>query len=289
MSGFKKFAIVGAGNVGNFIVEALLKQKAAGAVEEITIVTRPASKDKEQNKAFAARGVRIAAAEFTDVPALTMALAGAHVVISTISLTVVDLQVHIAQAAKAAGAHVFVPSEFGGPTDHLNDSLLGVKGALHAKLREVGPPLLLVYTGPFADVSWLGIVGLDVTSGKVAVGGDGNSPVSFTARNDVARFLAYVLVHAPAARLQNQTLRLEGDRASFNEIFKGYEERTGKKLDVTYRSLDSLRAKIAENPQDFDAYLHLNWATNGTNGTPDNGLYPEWNPTKVLDIIAPRK
>jgi hypothetical protein len=46
-----------------------------------------------------------------------------------------------------------VPSEFGGPTDALQ-GLLGAKGALHAKFREVGPPLLLVYTGPFADYSW---------------------------------------------------------------------------------------------------------------------------------------
>jgi hypothetical protein len=41
MSGFKNFAIVGAGNVGGFIVEELLKQKAAGSVNEVTIVSRP--------------------------------------------------------------------------------------------------------------------------------------------------------------------------------------------------------------------------------------------------------
>jgi hypothetical protein len=78
-----------------------------------------------------------------------------HVVISTINLAALDAQVAIAQAAKAAGVSLFIPSEFGGPTDGLRpESLLGVKGALHAKLREVGPPLLLVYTGPFADYSW---------------------------------------------------------------------------------------------------------------------------------------
>ena len=156
--------------------------------------------------------------------------------------------------------------------------------------------------------SWnISFVNLNVKSGKVAIGGDGNSQISFSTRPDAARFLAYVLVHAPKARLQNQTLRLEGDRAvckccllpffaltgdasqTFNEIFKGYEERTGTKLDVTYRSVDSLRAKVAENPHDFDAYLHINWATDGLNGEPDNGLYPEWNPTKVLDAVAPRK
>lgn len=57
------------------------------------------------------------------------------------------------------------------------------------------------------------IVNLDVKCGKVAVGGDGNAPISWTARKDIARFLAHVLVHSPASRLQNQVLRLEGDRA----------------------------------------------------------------------------
>jgi len=41
MSGFKNFTIVGAGNVGGFIVEELLKQKAAGSINEISIVSRP--------------------------------------------------------------------------------------------------------------------------------------------------------------------------------------------------------------------------------------------------------
>jgi hypothetical protein len=59
---------------------------------------------------------------------------------------------------------------------------------------------------------WDRIVNLDIKSGKVAVGGDGNAPISWTARRDVARFLAHVLVHSPASRLQNQVLRLEGDR-----------------------------------------------------------------------------
>jgi uncharacterized protein YbjT (DUF2867 family) len=112
-----------------------------------------ASRDKAQTQSFASRGVRVTTTGFTDVLALTSALAGAHVVISTISLMAIDAQVPIAQAAKAAGASLFVPSEFGGSTDRLQ-GLLGTKGALHAKLREVGPPLLLVYTGPFADYSW---------------------------------------------------------------------------------------------------------------------------------------
>ena len=75
---------------------------------------------------------------------------------------------------------------------------------------------------------------------------------------------------------------------SFNELFRAYEERTGTKLDVTYRTLDSLQARLAANAYDFDAYLHVLWVTDGLVGEPDNGLYPEWNPTKVIDIVAPR-
>jgi hypothetical protein len=41
MSGFKNFAVVGSGNVGGFIVEELLKQKAAGSINEISIISRP--------------------------------------------------------------------------------------------------------------------------------------------------------------------------------------------------------------------------------------------------------
>ena len=56
---------------------------------------------------------------------------------------------------------------------------------------------------------------------------------------------------------------------------------------MTYRTLDSLRARLAENAHDFDAYLHILWATDSLVGEPDNGLFPEWNPTKVVDILAP--
>jgi uncharacterized protein YbjT (DUF2867 family) len=112
-----------------------------------------ASSDKEQNKSLAAQGVRIVTAEYTDVPALTAAFAGTHVVISTISLFAIDSQVPMAEAAKAAGAKLFLPSEFGGPTDN-QLGVFGAKGALHAKLREVGPPELLVYTSSFSDYSW---------------------------------------------------------------------------------------------------------------------------------------
>ena len=40
MSGYINFAVVGAGNIGAFIIQQLLKDKAAGIVKEVVILTR---------------------------------------------------------------------------------------------------------------------------------------------------------------------------------------------------------------------------------------------------------
>jgi pyrroline-5-carboxylate reductase len=40
MSAYKNFAIVGAGNIGSFLVRQFLKDKAAGTVNEVVVLTR---------------------------------------------------------------------------------------------------------------------------------------------------------------------------------------------------------------------------------------------------------
>lgn len=40
MSGYTNFAVIGAGNFGNSIIQQLLKDKAAGTVKEIVVLTR---------------------------------------------------------------------------------------------------------------------------------------------------------------------------------------------------------------------------------------------------------
>jgi hypothetical protein len=43
MSGYKNFAVVGAGNTGSFIVRQLLKDKSAGIVNQVVVLTRQVS------------------------------------------------------------------------------------------------------------------------------------------------------------------------------------------------------------------------------------------------------
>ncbi len=74
-------------------------------------------------------------------------------------------------------------------------------------------------------------------------------------------------------------------KQSFNEIFKAYGHKTGKKLPVTYVPLSDLKARIAANPKDFVSYLHMTWATQGPFSQLDNHLYPDWNPSSVLENV----
>ena len=43
MSGYKNFAVVGAGMLGTFIIDQLLTDKAAGTINDVVVLTRQAS------------------------------------------------------------------------------------------------------------------------------------------------------------------------------------------------------------------------------------------------------
>ena len=65
---------------------------------------------------------------------------------------------------------------------------------------------------------------------------------------------------------------------------KCYEEQSGTKLDVTYHLLDSLRANFTEIRKTSTRTC----ISTGQRMGPMGNLYTEWNPTKVLDTVAPK-
>jgi saccharopine dehydrogenase-like NADP-dependent oxidoreductase len=40
MSGYTNFAVAGAGNIGSYIVQQLLREKSAGIVNEVVVLSR---------------------------------------------------------------------------------------------------------------------------------------------------------------------------------------------------------------------------------------------------------
>jgi len=279
-SSYTKFAVIGAGRIGNCIVEDLLKEKAAGIVKEVAVLTRQGSNKTIQGDA------KVIEVDYSNDESIKNALTGVDVVISTVAIAALGIQGKLAAAAKNADVKLFIPSEFGNITEGDTDpGLHGTKANFQGQLKALGLPYTAFYTGKFPDSGWTPASHIDITSGKVSVGGDGNTQITFTSKPDVARYVSYVLTHLPPEQLKNRSFAIAGDNKSFNEIFKLYEEKTGKKLQVTYIPLSELDAKIAADPEDFIAFLHKSWATAGPFKRTDNHLYPDWNPSSVIDNI----
>ncbi|KAI0041327.1 NAD(P)-binding protein, partial [Auriscalpium vulgare] len=209
--GFKNFVVVGTGNLGAVLIDHFLDLKANGSVDRVLVFTRPSSEPATSRK-YAAKGAEVVGLDYDDRAALAKALAGVDVVISTVNTAALAAQLTIAEVAKAAGVKLFLPSEFGNPTLGGQGFLAG-KANLHQKFKDIGLPTTLVFTGAFADFIWVPFLELDIKSGKVSVGGDGNALNTFTSLPDIARFLGYILTSLPAEKLTNlPVLRLEGER-----------------------------------------------------------------------------
>jgi uncharacterized protein YbjT (DUF2867 family) len=285
MSGFKSFAVVGAGTIGGPIIKELLKAKSAGVVDKVVVLSRPGSEGKLDS--YTAEGAAVVFVDYSSVSAVTEALAGVEVVISTLPASVLDKQLSIAKAAKAADAQLFVPSEFGVASDVHTEGLLAAKSAISNEIHASGLAVTRFFTGNFADWIWNGFVFLDLKSGSVTVGEDGNSKISFTSRTDIARFVVHVLTALPKSETVDKTFRIEADRISFNEVFAAYEKKHNTKLQVKYLPIKELTANVDKDPYDVVSLLHRAWATGeGTVGTTvSNDLFPDWNPTPVIEYI----
>ena len=192
--------------------------------------------DTQGSKTTVQGDAKVIQVDYSKDASIKQALAGVHVVISTIQPQAIDVQTKIAAAAKEVGVKLFCPSEFGGISENETDGIFAAKAAIQQKLKAMGLPYAAFYNGPFSDMAWIPYVSincyllplalsqsrvtndtvnrfaqLDVLSGKVSVAGDGNKQVSFTSSPDAARYITYVLTHLPAEQLKNRRFAIAGD------------------------------------------------------------------------------
>jgi uncharacterized protein YbjT (DUF2867 family) len=92
--------------------------------------------------------------DYNNEASIKYALTGVDVVISTVSMTVLDIQEKIAAAAKEVGVKLFVPSEYGGVTEEAKEGVANPKANIQGKLKALGMPYAAFYTGPWADFAW---------------------------------------------------------------------------------------------------------------------------------------
>ena len=169
MSGYKNFAVAGAGSLGKFVVEALLAKKNEGVISSVTILSRSVSdyidlfrfmtlayhvNQPGGHDDLVAKGAKVVAVDYSSQSSIQSAVGSIDVIVSTLSDSPLGSQLELAKGAKAAGVKLFVPSEFGNQTDGATEGVWGEKDAFKKKLKdEINLPYVVFYTGGFAD--WL--------------------------------------------------------------------------------------------------------------------------------------
>lgn len=277
---FKSFAVAGVGNtVGMPIVKSLLSRNA-----QVIVLTRPSSK-----KSFP-DGVKTVPVDYSDTKALVAALRenSVDVVISTLSGEGLHAQYKLADAAKAAGVKLFVPSEFGMPTRGATEGQLAEKSKLADYAQSIGLPITRVYNGLYQEFLPF-MVGMP-EAGKFLIKGSGNEALSLTAMSDVGEYLAYVLTTLPPEQLSNAELRIQGERSTLRELSKLY--------DVPVKSVDSIPKDIprADEREWLQAYTAKGAMSTGydiTAGRDDpalagsaNRLFPGFRFKTVKETLA---
>ncbi|KAJ7738367.1 hypothetical protein B0H16DRAFT_1694841 [Mycena metata] len=209
MNTYKSFAVVGGGNVGLPVATGLAAQNVS-----VILLSRSSTKTPPS-------GVELVQVDTSDVAAVT-AVFKEHkvdVVISTINATTPEnaaAQKPVVDAAKAAAVKLYVPGEFGFPSDGHTEEFLGAKNKIAEYAKSIELPSARIYTGVFTEYIPL-LTGYNV-NGKIWVIGKGDTPVSFTFLSDITGFVVHALTTLPPSELENRTFRLEGDRATLNEL-----------------------------------------------------------------------
>jgi len=208
---FKSFAVLGAGTLGLPLAKELLANGAS-----VVIMTRPSSKHRK----FPAEAAHVSV-DFTDVQALSdhFRRHNCEVVISAVNHDHLEVQPPTLEAAKNAGVKLYLPSEYGFPSEG-QDGILAQKSEFMDRIKATGIPYTRLYSGLLMDFIPF-FLGID-WDGRATLIGEGDKAASWTALPDVTGFLAYVLTHLPPQDLSGRTLRIEGQRYSLGQVAELY-------------------------------------------------------------------
>lgn len=297
----KKLIVIagGAGKLGRLLIDSLL------ATPDVSI--RVLVRDPQKPEVAALAGPRVELVALDAVTATAAARAdavrGAFAVVSTLQggpEVIVDAQLALARAAKAAGARRFLPSDYSynyvtlPEGININSDWRRTFGALAHAERSEGFEIVHVMQGIFADRAVLGFLGLlDGEQGVMRYWGDGTTPIDWTTWEDTARFIAAAALDEGAVP---EHLFVSGDRMDVQTFATTWEAVRGTPL--TLQRLGSLEAlaettqrQLAAQPENMYAWLPLMYARGvfggqALLGATHNSRYPAIHPETVAQAIG---
>jgi len=296
----KLVVVAGAtGALGRLVVDSLL---ARPGVRVRALVRDPG---KPEAVALAERGAETFA---LDVAAATNAqreeaVRGAFAVVSTVQGgpdVIIDAQLALLRAAKAAGARRFLPSDYSydifGLPEGVNvnsDWRRALAQKAEAEVTE-GFEVVHLMQGIFADRRVLGFLGLfDGERRVIRYWGDGTTPIDWTTWEDTARFIAAAALDEAEVPAR---LYVAGDRMDVLTFAKTWEATKGQSLTLErLGSVEDLRAELGKQlssqPGNMYAWLPLMYARGVFEGqallpTRHNERWPEIQAETVAQAIA---
>jgi uncharacterized protein YbjT (DUF2867 family) len=246
----KLILVGGTGGLGTEVAKGLIT--ASGFEDKVALVRS----ESEKSRKLADFGWTVVVVDFEDDSALKKSMKGVKVVVSTLSGGgLKNLECALMDAAHAASASLFVPSQFG--IDYRRwkgsfpffDSKLDV--LRHAE--SIGLPTLSVFTGGFSDVIFDYLA--DIPHHKATVVDGGNTSYSFTRRSDIGYVLAQALANPKYNR--GGFLSMCAETIPYKDALSVIEEVYGMKFEIEDLTSEEAhqREKDLETKGDMKSFL----------------------------------
>jgi nucleoside-diphosphate-sugar epimerase len=301
MNKHSKLVVVagGTGKLGRLLVDALLTYPEVRLRILARDPSRPEVASLAQERVDVVPFDVVAASEAERLAAVRDAWA----VVSTLQggpEVIIDAQLALLKAAKAAGARRFIPSDYSydvfalPPGININSDWRRTLG--EQARREVSDSFEVVHIlqGIFTDRVVLAFLGaFDAEQGVLRYWGDGRTPIDWTTWEDTARFTAAAALDE---RKLPEHLGVVGERMdilTFGETWEAVHKRPLKRKQLgTLEELrrETLRRQAAE-PANMFAWLPLMYAQGMYGGqalirTLHNSLFPQVRAETVAQAIA---
>jgi nucleoside-diphosphate-sugar epimerase len=295
----KLIVVAGVGRLGSLVIDAVL---AHPGVEVRILVRDPGKPEHAALRRDHVELVGFDAVTATDAER-AVAVRGAFAVVSALQggpEVIIEAQLALARAAKAAGARRFLPSDF---SYNLFTLPAGInvntdwRRALAERARgEVTPTFEVVHVMPgiFADRGVLGFLGVfDAERDVVRYWGDGATPIDWTTLADTARFTAAAALDDGAVP---ERFFIAGERLSILGLADAWQ--AAHHRSVSRERLGSLAELVAETqrrltaePANMYAWLPLMYAQGvfggqALLGDTVNRRYPQIHAETVAQAIA---
>lgn len=183
-------------------------------------------------------------------PRAALTITGVDTIVSCLGRKAIEKQIHLSTWAEEAGVARFFASEFGTDIEYFPESSMEPPHQIKLKVRSHLRTMqrmehTFIVTGPYSDIFFSALDeapsagSFDVKARRAHMLGSGDGPISFTAMNDVGKFVVAALINHVVSR--NATLVVHSFTATPNEIYREYERQTKAKWETSYLDLQDLK------------------------------------------------